>query len=437
MQSSIKNIPAYYREHGLRALIRHAFRVVSGAAQHKAETLVRAVADARAMPTVGSLLEARFDQLRALQVVRVPDDARRVNIVTDSVNVGSLFGGVATALILAALRANAIGAKLRIVTRTESPDPNGVHRVLSTNGIALRVSPDLTFVPVSGSDIFLDVHNLDEFITTSWWVTYSTLRSIEPERVTYLLQEDERMFYPHGDDRLRCQETISRADIRFLINTRLLHDFLVADGLKNIAQCATWFEPAFPDAVFHSNTRETGAKRKLCFYARPNNLRNLFYRGIELLNDALLRGFLDPDKWDIVFVGKDIPRLTLACGCEPILLGTMAWDEYATFLQTVDLGVYLMATPHPSYPPLDLAASGGVVLTNRFGSKTDLSDYSENIIVADLDVESLLEGLRQALALTLDAERRERNYAASGLGRSWSEAFERCSFAGTPADVLR
>jgi len=369
--------------------------------------------------------------------VRVPDDARRVNIVTDSVNVGSLFGGVATALILAALRANAIGAKLRIVTRTESPDPNGVHRVLSTNGIALRVSPDLTFVPVSGSDIFLDVHNLDEFITTSWWVTYSTLRSIEPERVTYLLQEDERMFYPHGDDRLRCQETISRADIRFLINTRLLHDFLVADGLKNIAQCATWFEPAFPDAVFHSNTRETGAKRKLCFYARPNNLRNLFYRGIELLNDALLRGFLDPDKWDIVFVGKDIPRLTLACGCEPVLLGTMAWDEYATFLQTVDLGVYLMATPHPSYPPLDLAASGGVVLTNRFGSKTDLSDYSENIIVADLDVESLLEGLRQALALTLDAERRERNYAASGLGRSWSEAFERCSFAGTPADVLR
>jgi len=90
----------------------------------------------------------------------------------------------------------------------------------------------------------------------------------------------------------------------------------------------------------------------------------------------------------------------------------------------------LMSTPHPSYPPLDLAASGGVVLTNRFGSKTDLSDYSENIIVAELDIESLLEGLRQALALTQDSERRERNYAASGLGRSWNEAFEHCRFAG-------
>src|SRR6478736_6416857 len=192
MQSSLKNIPAYYREYGLLALIRHAFRVVSGAAQHKAEVLVRAVADARALPTVDALIETRFDQLRALQVVRVPDDARRVNIVTDSVNVGSLFGGVGTALLLAALRANAIGAKLRIVTRTEPPDPNGVHRVLSANGIGLRVNPELTFVPVSGSDVFLDVHDLDEFITTSWWGTHSTLRSIAPERVTYLLQEDER-----------------------------------------------------------------------------------------------------------------------------------------------------------------------------------------------------------------------------------------------------
>jgi hypothetical protein len=437
MQSSIKNIPAYYREYGLLALIRHAFRVVSGAAQHNAGTIVRAVADARATPTVDALLETRFDQLRALQVVRVPDAARRVNIVTDSVNVGSLFGGVATALLLAALRANAIGAKLRIVTRTEAPDPNGVHRVLAANGIALHVNPELTFVPISGSDVFLDVHNLDEFITTSWWGTYSTLRSIEPGCITYLLQEDERMFYPHGDDWVRCHETLSRSDIRFLVNTRLLHDSLVADGLKNIAHCATWFEPAFPDVVFHSQARETGAKRRLCFYARPNNLRNLFYRGIELLNEALLRGLFDPEQWEIVFVGRDIPRLALACGCEPVLLGTMAWDEYATFLRTVDLGVYLMATPHPSYPPLDLAASGGVVLTNRFGSKTDLSDYSENIILADLDVESLLEGLRQALALTQDSERRERNYAASGLGRSWGEAFERCRFAGDPTDVLR
>lgn len=429
MQHSIRNIPAYFREHGFRALLRHAYRVVSGVAQHQAETIARVVVEARSLPTVDQLLEARFDQLRALPIVRVPDEARRVNMVTDSINTGSLFGGVGTALILSALRANATGAKLRVVTRTEAPNPQGLHRLLSANGIALKVNPELTFVPISGSDAFLDVHELDEFITTSWWGTYSTLRSIAPQRITYLLQEDERMFYPNGDDRVRCQETLARTDIRFLINTQLLYDYLVGAGLPNIATRGTWFEPAFPDAVFHASARDPNDKRRLCFYARPHNLRNLFYRGIELLNEALVRGLIDPQRWEVVFVGRDIPKLTLACGCEPRVLGTMNWDEYAAFLRTVDLGLYLMATPHPSYPPLDLAASSGVVLTNRFEAKQDLSKYSENIILADLDLESLLGGMQQALSLVEDTGRRERNYAASGLGRSWDEAFERC-FAG-------
>jgi hypothetical protein len=427
---SIKNIPAYYRDYGLIAVIRHAFRVVFGAAQQKAEGLARVVAEVGAAPTADAIVEARFGQLRALQVVRVPAGPPRVNMITDSVNAGSLFGGVGTALILAAQRANALNAQLRIVTRTEAPNPRGVYRVLTANGIATKLNPEIAHVPLADANAFLDVHDNDEFITTSWWTTNSTLRSIASERVTYLLQEDERMFYPLGDDWVRCHETLARSDIRFLINTKLLYDHLIGSGLRNIAECATWFEPAFPDAVFHAAPREPGSKSRLCFYARPNNLRNLFYRGIELLNEALLRGVLDPDQWEIVFVGKDIPRLSLACGCEPRVLGTMEWDEYANFLRSVDLGVYLMSTPHPSYPPLDLAASGGVVLTNQFGSKTDLSHYSENIVVAPLELEQLLAGLQHAVDLTRNDELRERNYASSGLGRSWRSAFAHCRFAG-------
>lgn len=427
---SIRNIPAYFREHGFRALIRHAVRVVSGTAQRKAGDLVRAVADATAAPTAEALIDARFAQLRPLQVIRVREGQRRLNLVTDSVNAGSLFGGVGTALILAALRANATGAKLRIVTRTESPDPRGVASVFAANGIVLASNPELTFVPVAGSDAFLDVHEADEFLTTSWWTTWSTLRSIAPDKVTYLLQEDERMFYPIGDDWLRCHETLAREDIRFIVNTRLLHDHLVASGLDNLARRASWFEPAFPDAVFHSGEPASRSRRVLCFYARPNNLRNVFYRGIEVLNEALVRGILDPARWEIVFVGKDVPRLMLACGVEPRVQPTMDWSQYAAFLRGVDLGFYLMTTPHPSYPPLDLAASGGVVLTNRFGSKTDLSNYSENIIVAERDVDALVRGMAEAVTLVEDEPRRERNYAASGLRRRWSDAFAECRFAG-------
>jgi hypothetical protein len=77
------------------------------------------------------------------------------------------------------------------------------------------------------------------------------------------------------------------------------------------------------------------------------------------------------------------------------------------------------------------------VLTNRFGLKKDLAAYSENIVLADLDVPSLLEGLRRAVALAQDDVSRERNYAASGLARSWTKAYEQCRFAGDAGNVLR
>ena len=56
----------------------------------------------------------------------------------------------------------------------------------------------------------------------------------------------------------------------------------------------------------------------------------------------------------------------------------------------MDAALVLMDTPHPSYPPYDLAAVGAAVLTNSHGIKTDLSDISDNIIVAPSSVDGLL-----------------------------------------------
>ena len=42
------------------------------------------------------------------------------------------------------------------------------------------------------------------------------------------------------------------------------------------------------------------------------------------------------------------------------------------------VGLSLMISPHPSYPPLDMAHLGRLVVTNRFGAM-DLSTSHENI----------------------------------------------------------
>jgi hypothetical protein len=367
----------------------------------------------------------RFQLVTPLRTYYLPESqTRRVNIVTDSISGDSLFGGVGTALIFSALLANKLNAQLRIITRTEHAKPKNVDHILSLYGINLEHEAQFKFAAFYDQKHELDIVKDDLFITTSWWTTAATLQSVPSDNVIYLLQEDERMFYPFGDDRLRCETILRNRDIRFLINTKLLFDYLVHDGFDNIAAQGMWFEPAFPAQVFHPRTDDRGGKRKFFFYARPNNLRNLFYLGIEVIEQAIAQQVLDLEHWEIFLVGKDIPAVTFSGGYAPIKCENLSWSEYAQLVGTVDLGLSLMYTPHPSYPPLDLVASGAVVVTNRFANKRDLSGYSANLICADLDRDALVDALRQAVAIAMDSRVREQNYRNNGLLTDWQQALD-------------
>ena len=80
------------------------------------------------------------------------------------------------------------------------------------------------------------------------------------------------------------------------------------------------------------------------------------------------------------------------------------WRDYQDLVSTMDAALVLMDTPHPSYPPYDLAAAGAAVLTNPHGGKDDLSDLSANILIAP----STLDGLVDGLAAVAAARRRRR-----------------------------
>lgn len=60
-------------------------------------------------------------------------------------------------------------------------------------------------------------------------------------------------------------------------------------------------------------------------------------------------------------------------------LGKLSIDQYAELLSTSSLGISLMVSPHPSYPPLEMDAFGMSVITNRFANK-DLSSSHANIV---------------------------------------------------------
>jgi hypothetical protein len=373
---------------------------------------------------VAQLYRQRFESLAPLLTYSIPaSGVRRVSIVTDSVSSGSLFGGVGTALIFSALLANELNAQLRIVTRTQRAQPENIGHILALYGIKLKHELQFKFAAFYDQKYELDVKQGDLFVTTSWWTTAATLPSVPRESIIYLLQEDERMFYPFGDDRVKCEDILRNREIRFLINTKLLFDHLISDGLSNIATRGMWFEPAFPAAIYYPRKKQALPKKRFFFYARPNNVRNLFYLGIEVIERAIAEKVLDPSEWEICLVGKDIPAVVFDGDYVPEKFENLTWSQYAELAGTIDVGLSLMSTPHPSYPPLDLVASGAVVVTNRFGSKTDLSGYSHNLICADLERDALVEALRSAVTLASKQQLREQNFLNNGLAGDWQQAF--------------
>ena len=79
--------------------------------------------------------------------------------------------------------------------------------------------------------------------------------------------------------------------------------------------------------------------------------------------------------------------LTLPRDVHVNVIEGLGWTAYQDLVASMDAALVLMDTPHPSYPPYDLASVGAAVLTNSHGIKTDLSDISDNIVVAPSTVD--------------------------------------------------
>lgn len=374
--------------------------------------------------SVPQVIDSRLPNLRPLRFYSVPRVPRRVTVITDSIGQGSLYGGVGTAIVFSTLLARKLDAGLRFVTRTERPVEKNVASILSTHRVDWPRNVEFAFAGLNSPRDQLDHGKDDLYVTTSWWTTWAVRESVGTQQIVYLLQEDERMFYSHGDERLRCQEVLADKDVRFVVNTKLLFDHFVGTGLDSVARNGDWFEPAFPREHYFYEDRSSQTVRNLFFYARPHNARNLYLRGLEVLNKALESGILDPAKWRLYFVGKDLKPVQLAMNVRPRLLQNLTWDRYVACVRKMDLGLALMDTPHPSYPPLDLAACGAVVVTNKHGVKQTLDRYSRNILCGETSVDGLVSTLMEAVALVESPERRI-NYLQNGLLTDWRDSFHR------------
>lgn len=311
----------------------------------------------------------------------------RINLLVASAAPGSAYGGVQTAIDLFRALAGS-GDRRRII----SLDP--------LDRVAIEAFPD--FRPVVAGDDPADASQLvsiappdaetlpvgprDVFVTTFWptaafaldvrgWQA-STFGRV-PDWFVYLIQDYEPAFYPRSAQQLLARATYGSGPSTIAIfNTTLLQDEFHATGIRFATEFS--FEPRLPAVLRDLPARPAGGRsRTILVYGRPSKPRNAFPLIVDGLR-AWRASYPDADRWSVVSAGETHVDIDLGGGVVMRSLGKLDLASYADLLREASIGVALMVSPHPSYPPLEMAQLGLLVLTNRFGEK-DLSTWHSNI----------------------------------------------------------
>ncbi|TDN67202.1 glycosyltransferase [Paraburkholderia sp. BL10I2N1] len=271
----------------------------------------------------------------------------------------------------------------------------------------------------------------DVLMATAWWTAQAAqpvTSMLRRKRIYYLVQDYETLFYGASENFADAEATYD-FDHLPVINTSFLRDHLVSRSIgryanSDFASRAIVFEPAIDQSRFHPQDRVAGAPRRVLFYARPTVAkRNLFGLGVAVLRAAVEKGLFGNDGWEFVGMGEQFEPIPLGRGYTLAPAPWLGFDAYAEQVRSADIMLSLMLSPHPSYPPLEMAACGGVAVTTVFGSKTAtrLAELSSNVIGADPKIGDMLTALARARAMSDDRGRRQ-SVSPLRLPGTWRES---------------
>ena len=340
-----------------------------------------------------------------------------------------VFAGIRTAVVAAAETAHQLGLPLRIVVfeptgETADDTHRLVRDVLTEAGY-----PDLAATLRLSLDDARDSsgHHADDVWFATLWATAYAVRGlvdaglVRRERVVYLIQDWEPNFYPWGDLYARAESTY-RSGFHTLINSMSLSRY-VADQTGTPLDPTTVFAPevdrdALATAAAGWTPGPEGVVRVL-FYARPASARNMFNLGAQSLR-LWAEEYADGFRPLVRMAGAPIAAADLGPAIDVELLGKTSYDEYYDQLQSADIGLALMNSPHPSHLSLELPMAGIPTVTNRFGDYRD--SWAEDLVLGDPHPRSLALALKQATDLAHGRKSHEAHLELRDLGGSLAAA---------------
>ena len=111
--------------------------------------------------------------------------------------------------------------------------------------------------------------------------------------------------------------------------------------------------------------------------------RNVFEILIDGLYQWQKKNPIESKEWNIYSLGEEYSEQLVSHIDNITIMGKVSLEEYAIFLSESTVGISLMISPHPSYPPLEMASAGIKTISNTFDGKY-LEKRSKNITSIDI-----------------------------------------------------
>ena len=330
----------------------------------------------------------------------------RLNLLVPSVDEKHVFGGISTAMkFFENLRVHCdcpariitLDAPIDLKTSTASKEYVLINSGdTSTERLQLVAFSDRYHktIPVAKNDIF---------VATGWWTAYVINDVIKWQKETYggelnpliyFIQDYEPGFYPWSSRYLLADSTY-RLDTPTLavVNSSILAEYF--DRNEYTFRNKWAFDPVLNDnlkQILLTSPDVVEKKKQIIVYGRPSVDRNAFSLLIAALK-VWIQKQPNAHEWVIYSAGETHADIDLGNGMYIQSVGKLSLEEYAKLMLETYAGVSLMVSPHPSYPPLEMAIFGVKVITNCYANK-DLSTFSDNIVsLASASPENIAQSL--------------------------------------------
>lgn len=357
------------------------------------------------------ILRSMAPPLNPYEFAKSKLEKARVNLVVPALSDSAVFGGIKTALdfFQSIIVRYSTQFDFRIISQdnaelgSEITDLMGKHAFQS---VSMEVEGSrLVVAGVRRGEAALPVRAKEIFITTFWATSVTIQRAIDDlpsdtPQIIHLLQDYEPNFYPENTHKHLCINSLLHPSVKaFVVNSLSLAEFVQTEMVLQ----APLF-PFTPRLNSHLRPKESMSRANiLLFYARrnPRNLLDIGKLALAIFGDKYPEIASQFDYLGVGDVEGAVPiskNVTLNC------LGKLSLEAYSSWLSISRVGLSLMAAPHPSYPPLEMAYNGIRVVTNDYRNRK-MAGVHENIVSSPtIAPEPLADLLAQQCRIALEMD---------------------------------